>query len=121
MAENLRNMYKRSELAWIQDEVGCTRWRDLCLEQIRNYLIANNLSIRGTTTDQAERLIWFEIREQDPNATVRWDSPLDLATGSVEQDSIMPAPSVEDDYTIRERPIEEAAINTIEIVEGFTT
>ena len=48
MAESLRNVYKRSEIAWsIRDNV-----RELSQEQIRSALVANNLSTRGTTTDQ---------------------------------------------------------------------
>ena len=75
MAESLRNVYKRSEISRdIRDRV-----KELNIEQINVALKKNNLSTRGTTADLAERLIRFEIREQDPNLTVRWDDAVDYA------------------------------------------
>ena len=75
MAESLRNIYKRSEIArTIRDGV-----KELNIEQINVALKKNNLSTKGTTADLAERLIRFEIREKDPNVTVRWDDAVDIA------------------------------------------
>ena len=67
MAESLRNIYKRSEVArTIRDEV-----KDLSLEQVTNALRAHNLCTRGTTVDLVDRLIRFQVREQVPDVIVR--------------------------------------------------
>ena len=88
------------------------------MEEIWNALIAHNLNTRGTTTDQADRLIRIQIIEQDPNVTMRWDNALDLAAESVELDNTIPASVDEDEnVTIRELSREEAAINTVETVQ----
>ena len=114
MAESLRNVYKRSELArTIRDGV-----KDLTLEQITNALRRNNLSTRGLTGELEERLIRFEIREQVPDVTVRWDDALDLADAvNYNQEGPSGTQSSEnEEVTIRERQHESQ--NGVETVEA---
>ena len=75
MAESLRNIFKKSELARnIRDEI-----RQLNFRQVIRRLRDNNLNDQGHTDELADRLIRFEIREVVPDITVAWYPERDVA------------------------------------------